>query len=193
METRISFYPGRPASSSRMSYLVRTEPEAYDEVFAAIDKTLLDLQPDRLISVRTMLEIKGGGFALNQFLITVLGGLVFLLLFVTGLGIFGMTSFSVAQRTKQVGTRRALGASRAAVVRYFLLENSLISTLGLALGLIGAFGLNVFLVNKVDGTRLGLDLVAIGIVILLVLGFVATLFPAIKASRLSPALATRTV
>lgn len=193
METRISFYPGRRASSSRMRYLIRTEPEAYDEVFAAVDKTLLDIQADRLVEVRTMLDVKGGGFVMNQFLVTVLGAIVFLLLFVTGLGIFGMASFSVTQRTKQIGTRRALGATRGAVLRYFLLENALLTTFGLALGLIGAYGLNVLLVNKVDGTPLGAELVALGFVILWLLGLAATAVPAVKASRLSPALATRTV
>ncbi|MEE8523022.1 MAG: FtsX-like permease family protein [Thermoanaerobaculia bacterium] len=193
METRISFYPNRPASSSRMRYLIRTDPDAYDEVFAAVDKTLLDNQPDRLVEVRTMVDVKGGGFVMNQFLVTVLGAIVFLLLFVTGLGIFGMTSFSVTQRTKQVGTRRALGATRGAVLRYFLVENALITTFGLALGLVCAYGLNVLLVNNVDGTPLGLDQVVLGIVILWLLGLAATAVPAVKASRLSPALATRTV
>ena len=193
MESRITFYPGRPASASHMSYLVRAEPEALDEVFAAIDKTLLDVRDDRLIEVQTMLEIKGGGVVLNQFLVRVLSTIVFLLLFVTGLGIFGMTSFAVTQRTKQVGTRRALGAARGDILRYFLVENTLITLMGLGLGLIGAYGLNIALVNHLDGTRLGPGLVVAGVVLLWLLGIAATAVPATRAARLSPALATRTV
>ena len=59
-----------------------------------------------------------------------------LLLAITALGIFGLTSYAVAGRTKQIGTRRALGAKRLDIVRYFLVEQSLISWLGLALGLV---------------------------------------------------------
>ena len=81
----------------------------------------------------------------------VLGIITLLLLTVTALGIFGTTSFSVTQRTKQIGTRRALGASRSEIVRYFLVENSLIAAMGIALGLVGAMGLNVFLVTNFPG------------------------------------------
>ena len=193
METRITFYPGRPGRSSRMNYLIRTEPQAFDEVFATVDATLLGNQRERLVRVRTLLDIKGGGFALNEFLVKVLGAIVVLLLFVTALGIFGMTSFSVTQRTKQVGTRRALGATRGSVLRYFLIENALITTMGLALGFFGAYGLNIFLVNNLDGTPLGPGLVGLGFAILWLLGLAATVVPASRASRLSPALATRTV
>ncbi len=193
MESRITFYPGRPASASSMRYLVRAEPAAFDEVFAALDKTLLDVRDDRLVEVQTLIDIKGGGIVLNQFLVRVLTAIVFLLLFVTGLGIFGMTSFAVAQRTKQVGTRRALGAARGDILRYFLVENTLITLMGLGLGLIGAYGLNILLVNQLDGTRLGPGLVVAGVVLLWLLGIAATAVPATRAARLSPALATRTV
>lgn len=193
MESRITFYSGRPASSSRMRYLVRTEPAAFDEVFAALDKTLISEQADRLVTVRTLLEIKGGGFTLNQFIVRVLSAIVFLLLFVTVLEIFGMTSFSVAQRTKQVGTRRALGAARGDILRYFLVENTPITMIGLALGVIGAYGLNILLVNNLDGTPLGAGMVAVGFALLLLLGLAAAAVPAARASHLSPALAARTV
>ena len=51
-----------------------------------------------------------------------------------GLGIVGLASFNVARRTKQIGTRRALGASRPAILRYFLLENFLVSCVGITGG-----------------------------------------------------------
>ena len=84
--------------------------------------------------MRTLLEVKEGFQAGQKLLLGVLTGVIVLLVFVTSLGIIGLTSFSVAERTRQIGTRRALGAQRADILRYFLLENWLVTTLGLASG-----------------------------------------------------------
>jgi len=193
MESRIVLYPARPASAAFMSYLVRAEPGERDRVFAALDAALLATQPDRQITVRTIEEIKGGGYSLEVFLAKVLTILMLLLLAVTALGIFGTTSFSVAQRTKQIGTRRALGASRAGILRHFLVENTLIAALGMALGLAAAFALNVVLITQFEGGRLSPALVLGGVLLIWGVGIGATIVPARRASGLSPALATRTV
>ena len=119
--------------------------------------------------------------------------IVLVLLGVTGLGLYGVTSFSVTQRTKQIGTRRALGASRGDIVRLFLLESALISALGIGLGAILALGLNNFLVLHFDGARLSPLLGLGGGVILFALGMVAAVTPALRGAQVAPALATRTV
>jgi len=193
MESRILIYPGRPSAESSMSYLVRAEPGERDRVFGALDAALLASQPERQITVRTLEEIKGGGYSLNVFLSKVLAILMALLLAVTALGIFGTTSFSVAQRTKQIGTRRALGASRAGILRYFLIENTLIAAIGMALGLVGAYALNLLLVTQFEGGKLSPALALAGVLLIWAIGVAATVVPARRASKLSPALATRTV
>jgi len=193
MESRVLIYPGRPSSGSYMSYLVRARPGERERVFGALDAALLASQPERQITVRTLEEVKGGGYSLNVFLSKVLAILMLLLLAVTALGIFGTTSFSVAQRTKQIGTRRALGASQAGILRYFLIENSLIAAMGIALGLIGAYALNIVLVTQFAGGKLSPTLTLAGVLLIWGIGVVATVVPARKAMRLSPALATRTV
>ncbi len=193
MESRIVIYPGRPSSESAMSYLVRTKPGERDRVFGALDAALLSSQPERQVTVRTLEEVKGGGYSLNIFLSKVLAILMGLLLAVTALGIFGTTSFAVAQRTKQIGTRRALGASRAGILLHFLVENTLIAGLGMALGLVGAYALNLVLVTQFSGGKLSPVLALAGVLLIWGIGVAATVVPARKASRLSPALATRTV
>jgi len=193
MESRILIYPARPSAESFMSYLVRTEPGERDHVFAAIDPALIASQAEREIRVRTLEEVKGSGYSLNIFLSKVLAILMALLLAVTALGIFGTTSFSVAQRTKQIGTRRALGASQGGILRYFLIENTLIAAMGMALGLIGAYALNVVLVTQFEGGKLSPTLTLTGVLLIWGIGVAATVVPARKAMRLSPALATRTV
>ena len=143
--------------------------------------------------MQTLLEIKGLGYALNRLQVQLVAVIMALLLTVTALGIFGTTSFSVTQRIKQIGTRRALGATRPEILRYFLVENTLISLLGIVLGLAGAYALNVVLVTRYAGSKLGPGLVVAGVLILWLVGVAATVVPARRAARLSPALATRTV
>jgi putative ABC transport system permease protein len=193
MESQVVIYPSGPPGGSFISYVVRAKPGELEHAMGRVDDVLLGLQSERLIDLQTMMAVKGGGYALNAFVMRVLAVIAGLLLAVTALGIFGTTSFSVTQRTKQIGTRRALGASRAEILRYFLVENSLVSAVGIALGLAGAFALNVLLVTQFAGSKLGPGLTIAGVLLLWLVGVGATIVPARRASRLSPALATRSV
>ena len=114
-----------------------------------------------------------------------------LIVLVTGLGIVGVTAFSVTERRKQIGTRRALGATKAAVLRYFLLENWIVTNAGLILGVAAAYGLNVLLVTQTAGAKLDWRFVVAAVVLLWLQGIVATLIPAMRATRFSPVIATR--
>jgi putative ABC transport system permease protein len=118
---------------------------------------------------------------------------IVLLVLVTSLGIVGLTSFSVAERTRQIGTRRALGARRTDILAHFLLENWLITTMGLSLGVALAYGLNIGLLSAVSGAKLSGALVVSGVFVLWLAGLLATLAPALRAARISPAIATRNV
>ena len=97
------------------------------------------------------------------------------------------------QRRKQIGTRRALGATRLDIVRYFMVENLLITGAGLAVGLAGAVGLNWFLDTEYGTGRLPLWYLPAGMAALWILGQLAVLLPARRAARIPPALATRSV
>jgi putative ABC transport system permease protein len=124
---------------------------------------------------------------------TTMSIVVVLLVLVTSLGIVGLTSFSVTERTRQIGTRRALGARRRDVLGHFLAENWLLTTLGIVIGVGLAFAVNVGLVSGVEGAKLRWPLLAVGVVGLWAAGLLATLAPALRASRISPAIATRNV
>lgn len=193
METRILFFPNVPGGSSRNGYLVRTEPGAQSRTLAELESKLLSLNSERIVQLQTLLEVKGAAFAMNQILAKILGAVIVLLIFVTGLGLLGMTSFAVSRRTKQIGVRRALGACRTDIIRYFLLENGLIISMGIALGLLGAFLLNVQLMAHVDSSPLRFSLVLSGMLILWGVGFLATLLPALRGASIAPAIASRTV
>src|SRR5438445_4134383 len=144
-------------------YLIRTEKGQTAALLKPIEDKLLATNNGRNVKVTSLDEVKRNYFAAQQIVVTMMSGVIVLLVLVTSLGIVGLTSFSVAERTRQIGTRRALGARKADILRQFLLENWLITTMGLTLGVALAYGLNVGLVNLVSGTKLRGGLVAGGV------------------------------
>ena len=111
---------------------------------------------------------------------------------VTTSGIVGMTMLRVAQRRKQIGVRRALGARWRDILRYFMVENFIITTGGIVAGLLLAVGLNRLLIAYTGMPRLPIEYMAYGAGALWVLGILAVYGPASKAASISPAIATRT-
>jgi putative ABC transport system permease protein len=137
-------------------------------------------------------QIRARAYVDDSAMIRLLVFIVSLLTAITSLGIVGLASFSVARRTRQIGTRRALGATRPAILRYFLLENFLISSVGVGGGAILAVGLNMWMVQAFDLTPIAWYLIPAAMGILWLVGQGAVLGPARRASRVSPAIATRT-
>ena len=105
----------------------------------------------------------------------------------------GLASFSVARRTRQIGIRRALGATKPAIVRYFMLENFVVSSIGIVAGGMLAVGLNILMVQAFSLTPLAWYVIPIAMVVLWIVGQLAVAGPARKASNISPAIATRSV
>ncbi|CAM2064489.1 ABC transporter permease [Sulfidibacter corallicola] len=193
METRIIFFPGLRTSAGFSSYLVRTEPGHRDTTIAALNDLLLAKYPDRVLRIRSVESMKETAYFFNRFVIIVLSSVVVLLVLVTAIGLLGMTWFSVARRTHQIGVRRALGATRVAILRFFFVENSLVTVLGMTLGLALAIGLNRILIVQTSGQPLTPILVLISLVFLWSIGLAATLWPAWRGSRIEPAIASRNV
>ncbi|TAA44485.1 ABC transporter permease [Pseudoxanthomonas winnipegensis] len=113
------------------------------------------------------------------------------LLVVTALGIVGLASFWVAQRTRQIGVRRALGATQGQILRYFQTENFILATLGIVLGMVLAYAINQLLMSKYELPRLPLVYLPVGAILLWLLGQIAVLWPARRAAAVPPAIATR--
>jgi len=103
-----------------------------------------------------------------------------------------MTALRVAQRRKHIGVRRALGARWRDILRYFIVENVIITTGGIVAGLLLTLGLNRLLMAQVDMARLPLEYLAFGAAALWAIGIAAVYGPASKAASISPAIATRT-
>lgn len=123
----------------------------------------------------------------------ILVGVIVALLTVTALGIVGLASFWVAQRRKQIGVRRALGATRRDILHYFQTENFLLATFGIVLGMLMAYGINLFLMTHYELPRLPLLYLPIGAIALWMIGQLAVLSPALRAAKVPPVVATRSV
>ena len=175
-------------------YVIRTEPGRRDELIPQIEQILAESKFGRIVDgTRTMTEIRHDAYLDDSAMIKLLLFIVTLLTAITSLGIVGLASFSVARRTRQIGTRRALGATRPAILRYFLLENFLISSVGVFCGAILAVGLNIWMVQAFNLTPMAWYVVPAAMVVLWVVGQVAVYGPARRASFVSPAIATRSV
>jgi len=185
--------PQFTAYGSRTAYLVRAEPGRRDELMKTVEAKLIDSNHSRIVrSLKSVEAIRAECYADDRAMMIILGTVILCLLSITALGIVGMASFWVTQRTKQIGTRRALGATRGSILRYFLTENFLITTGGLALGAVLSYALSLWLMTHVqDAKLLPWHYLPIGFVSLWLLGQLAVLGPATRASRVPPAIATR--
>jgi putative ABC transport system permease protein len=176
-----------------MMYAVRSEPGSRDKVMAAVEEYLSENRNRIVNIVRSYEEQKRRTYSGDIAMVKLLSAVIAVLTGVTGLGIVGLAWFSVTQRRKQIGTRRALGATRWDIVRYFMVENWLITTAGLSIGLVGTVGLNWFLDTQYSVGRVPLWYLPLGMLALWVLGQLAVLLPARRAANIPPALATRSV
>ncbi|KRE85431.1 peptide ABC transporter permease [Rhodanobacter sp. Soil772] len=190
-------WPMRPVSSQGLYYIVRAKPgqlaaamrEAPKALYAEDRMRIIDPEHGTLsfAEVRRRIYDSDLGMAILMGLISVV------LLAITAAGIVGLTSFWVGQRRKQIGVRRALGATRRDILGYFLTENLLIGLGGVLVGTVLAIGINLWMVTQFEMARLSLAYVMTGVVALLLLGQGAVLGPALRASRVSPVEATRSV
>jgi putative ABC transport system permease protein len=175
-------------------YLIRTQPGRQAEVMARVEKELVDRVPGRYVQqtktlARTAYDTRNGLRSSS----IILGVVTLLVLAVSAVGIFGLAVFNVTTRTKQIGTRRAIGARRFHILRYFLVENWLVTTSGVVVGCILALAGGVIMSHLAQAPRLPLYYLVGGVLFVWALGLSSVLLPARRAADISPAVATRTV
>jgi putative ABC transport system permease protein len=152
---------------------------------------LFALDENRILKSRSMQQVRADAYRGDHGLIVLLSAICTALLVVTAFGIIGLTSYWVAQRRQQIGIRRALGATRQAIVRYFQTENFMIAAAGAAIGIAFAIALNLWMVRSFEMVRMDSSRAIGGAVVILLLGQFAVLWPALRAASIPPALATR--
>ena len=176
------------------NYVLRTDPERRDEVLRAAAAAVLKNGPNRIIledNTKSFEQLRREFYREDRAMAWLLVAVCVALLVVTALGIVGLASFWVQQRTKQIGVRRALGATRGQILRYFQTENFLLATIGIVFGMLFAYAINQLLMGRYELPRLPLYYLPIGAALLWLLGQVAVLGPARRAAAVPPAVATR--
>ena len=173
-------------------YVVHTQPGQMNAVLQSAPKKLFDISRARVIEkTQSMTAARAEAYKDDKGLVVILSVVCAALLAVTAFGIVGLTSYWVAQRRRQIGIRRALGATRNAIIQYFQAENLLIAGAGAAIGVALAVSLNLWMVNAFAMQRLNTSYALLGAIVVLGLGQAAVLWPALKAASIPPALATR--
>jgi putative ABC transport system permease protein len=168
------------------------KPGQLNPVMKEAQRQLLALNRARILDkARTMTESRRLVYKDDRGLAIILAVVSATMLVVTALGIIGITSFWVAQRRRQIGIRRAMGATRTAILRYFQTENLMIATAGAVLGIALAMALNFWMAGKFEMARLQIGYTLVAAVVVLLLGQVAVLWPALRAASISPVAAIR--
>jgi len=190
-------WPLRVAEPDGLYYIVRAKPGQLAEAMRTAPKALYAQNRMRIIDpkdgVLSFAQVRQRAYDRDRGMALLMSIICAVLLAITGAGIVGLTSFWVGQRRRQIGVRRALGATHRDILNYFLTENLLISLGGIAVGILLTFGLNMWLVTRFELKLMPLTYVLVGMVILLLLGQGAVFAPALRASRVPPVEATRPV
>jgi putative ABC transport system permease protein len=186
-------FPLRPIGRNA-EYIVRAQPGKLAAVMAAAQEALYTLDRERIVSgVRSMSDVRKDAYRDDRGFAIVLGAVCGMMLAITACGIVGLTSYWVAQRRRQIGIRRALGGTRSAIVSHFQSENLLIAVVGTLGGAAVAVGLNLWAVQEFETARLPVAYVIMAAIVVIALGQIAALWPALRASLVPPAIAARSL
>lgn len=191
--SNVVIQPGKPAYTTN-KYIIRVEPGMRDELIPVIETRLGESNRQRVVkSVRSLEELAASSYRRDRGMAIILSSVISLLIGLTALVIVGLSSFHVAQRTRQIGTRRALGARRVDIIKQFMLENWLITTAGAVLGAVLTVAVAFWMEVSFELPRLDWRYLPAGIVTLWILSSLAVLEPARRAASVPPAVATRSV
>jgi len=187
--------PIRWADLGGDQYIVHANPGQAEHLRLSLAATLYQVSRERVIDavegVQSFHALRNKAYSRDRGLVILLTAASIILLLATAGGIIGITMFWVDERRRQIGLRRALGAKRSDILAHILTENFFIIFMGVLVGSLLAFAVNLALMHYLEMTKLPTMYIALGSALLLTLGQCAALTPARRAARMSPMEATR--
>jgi putative ABC transport system permease protein len=187
------FHPHAQSGSGSMTYFVRTEGDA-GATLTSVQNVIWRAAPlQTFYQTGTVKQLLSSSLAGRRFTLVLLAVFAAIALLLAAIGIYGVLSFSVRQRTHEIGIRMALGAGRDAVVRLIMREGLVMTTAGIAIGGLATllatplFATLLFGVPPSDAVAFGL-----GIAVLALAASLASYLPARQATRVDPLVALRT-
>ena len=187
-------FHARISENRFVRYMIRTKPGRRDAFMSILESELFKLNNRRVIrTVDAHEDIVKRTYEMDSAMTNILVSVIVLLVGLTALVIVGLASYLVSQRTKQIGTRRALGATRFHILRYFMVENWLITSIGAILGSLLTVAIGYLLETNFDLPRLDWRYLVVSVLVLWVVSQFAAYWPARRAAEVPPAVATRSV
>jgi predicted permease len=188
----LSVYQSPPRSPALVTVFVRTNAEA-STLLPAMRRVLGAIDPNlAFYDVQTLSARVATQTATGQFLVRLMTAFGALGLLLAGVGVYGVIAYGVAQRTREIGVRVALGASRGDIVRHVVVGGMQPVLIGAALGVAGVWGLERFVRSLLYGVKPGDPVILVGTLVLLaVTALVACWLPARRAAAVEPLVALR--
>lgn len=175
-----------------VTFVLHTAPQDRQHVLDQAAEVLNKLDGERILeNACSFSQLRDDYFRRDRIMLELLLITAMGLLVVTAIGIAGLASFWVRQRSRSIGIRRAIGATRGDILRYFMVENFLIVTGGILLGMFMAYALNQLLMEHYELPRLPVWYLPIGALTLWLVGLLAVLGPALRMAALPPAVVSR--
>jgi len=187
-----TYLPYAQATMPYTTFVVRSSLDS-EQLAGIVRQAVLDADPEQPITgVATMEDVLRDSLGDRRFNMQLLGGFAVAALFMAAIGLYGVLSFSVAQRTREIGLRRALGAQQTGVVRLVVTEGLRLVAIGMALGVAGAFVLGRFIASQLYGVEPTDPLTVVtAVAVIATVALLATCAPAIRAARTDPMTALR--
>jgi putative ABC transport system permease protein len=183
--------PQRP-NSPTLWLVVRTAGDPSQSV-AAVERTIHLVEKDLPVySVRSMNQLLGSSLATRRLTLVLLAGFAALALLLAAVGIYGVTSYSVKQRTHELGIRMALGAQADDVMKLVLKQGLMLALTGIVIGLAASFSLTRLMKSLLFGVHPA-DPITFAVIAALLIGvaLLACWIPAWRATRVDPLVALR--
>jgi putative ABC transport system permease protein len=188
------YVPGaqQPYQLGNMTFVIstRAEPTA---IVASLRQAIRDIAPTQPLSqVQTMEEVISDSLQARKLTLTLLAVFAVLATALSAAGVYGVMSYGVAQRTREIGIRMALGARGGDVTSMVLRDAGRIAAIGLAIGIVAALVLTRFIAGMLYGVgQHDLPTFAGVVAVIAIVAVVASLVPALRASRVDPLSAMR--
>jgi len=186
------YFPQAQMPTSAMTVVVRAAADAR-ALQSAVRGLVQSLDKNAPVySVRTLEELIGGAVAAPRFNTLLLGVFAAVALILTAVGLYGVISYSVAQNTRQIGIRVALGAQPGSVFKLIVGQGTLLTLVGIVIGLVAAYGLTRLMSGLLYGVAATDPWTFVGVsVLLMFVAFLACYLPARRATRIDPVVALR--
>ena len=187
--TRISTSATKEVTSFYVSAGENSTVDAARERLTELLKERFD-QDEDAFSVSSQNALESAMSSVTSILAVLLGGIAAISLIVGGIGIMNIMLVTVTERTREIGIRKAIGASRGMILTQFLVEAIVICMLGCALGILGSWGVLRLITTVVSGLDISFQMsgsvVLIAVLFCFFIGIVFGLYPANKAARMAP-------